>query len=91
LSNESSQLKAARSARTNLGNNSIAVFDPVAEFSGSYPVDVRRTSDRPYTSNLGPFLPALPKTGDAGQAARQRKARLFQRKRLDRTQNMFPP
>ncbi|TPP64823.1 hypothetical protein FGIG_10476 [Fasciola gigantica] len=90
LSNESSQTKAARSARTSLGNNSIAVFDPVSEFSNTYPVDLGRTS-RPYSSNLGPFLPALPKTGDAGQVARQRKARILQRKRMDRTQDMFPP
>ncbi|VDP21553.1 unnamed protein product [Echinostoma caproni] len=91
MSSESSQAKAARTARSSLGNNSIAVFDPITEFSSTYPLDMARPSARPYTSNIGPFLPALPKTGDAAQVARQRKARTLQRKRLDRTQNMFPP
>ncbi|KAF7233438.1 hypothetical protein EG68_02475 [Paragonimus skrjabini miyazakii] len=90
LNNESNQAKASRSARGSLGHNSIAIYDPMHDFPASASNTDIQSASGTYTQNLGPFLPALPKSGDPGHVNRIRKTRELQRKRLNRTQNLFP-
>ncbi|OON15068.1 hypothetical protein X801_09133, partial [Opisthorchis viverrini] len=87
---ESNQTKSFHSARGALGNNNTTIYDSMHNIPKSANSVAFRTSHPPYDQHLGPFLPALPKPGDPGNATRARKERELQRRRLGRAPDLFP-